>query len=301
MYKLILFLFLVFLWNPIFAQSTIKYLDARYKEIEKRKAVYQMTETELNDSVYKTIRHKGQNQISAIIVSPKNNPDYAFQTEFQSNGLKLNQGPFISERKQGLWYYFNKEGIIYCSKQFEQDIEKYYTSYFPKGQKRKEVGVRKGEYDGLCTYYDKLGNIILQGKYKKTIRIGEFQHFYPSSDSVISELADTNQAKDSFLAVETMPKFPGGEAAMMQYIINNLVYPEEAKDGGIEGIIMVKFTVRKDGFVYDAMPLGSEILGYGCERACIELIENMPDWAPGISQGKPVPVYFNIPLRFRLF
>jgi TonB family protein len=300
MYKLFLLLLLTCLLNPVFAQTKIKYLDARYKEIEKRKAVYEMTETELNDSVYKTIRYKGHELISAIIVSPKNNPEYAFQTEFQSNGLKLNMGPFISERKQGIWYYYNKEGIIYCSKQYEQDIEKYYTSYFSNGQKRKEVGVRKGEYDGLCTYYDKLGNIILQGNYKKTIRVGDFQHFYPQGDSIIASIADTS-SKDSFLTAEIMPEFPGGEGAMMKFIAYNLDYPKEAIERGIEGKIFIRFTVNKDGMIYDAMVMNTEILGYGCERASIEIIENMPDWSPGMSLGKPVKVYFNIPLRFKLY
>ncbi len=301
MYKLILFLFLVCLWNPIFAQSTIKYLDFNYQEIKKRDAIYEMTESVQNDSIYKTIRYKGKETIKAIIAYSINEPNYKFQREFSSKGFKLNEGWFNDGKKQGPWFYYNERGTLIQSKQFEQNNEIYYTSFFPNGQKRKEVGVRKGEYDGLCTYYNKQGDTILQGNYKKSIRVDEFQHFYSASDSVISELADTNHAKDSFLAVETMPKFPGGEAAMMQYIINNLDYPEEAKDRGIEGKVMIRFTVRKDGFVYDAMPVSTDILGYGCERACIELIENMPDWSPGMSLGKPVKVYFNIPLRFKLY
>jgi len=302
MNKLILLLFLTSLVNSLYGQSKISYLDARFQETEKRKALYEMTETEQNDSILKTIRFKEKKNIKATIIYSKEQPNFTFQTEFGSKGIKLNEGRFNKGKKDGNWLYFNDQGILSHLKYFNEDVEFNYISYFPNGQKRKEVGVFKGEYEGLCTYYDLSGNIILQGNYKKTRRISDFKYFYTSKDSSLLEIADTNHSKDSSnTGAEILPEFPGGQSAMLQYVANNLDYPEEAKNRGVEGKINVKFTVRKDGIIYDAFIISKETLGYGCERSSIEVIENMPNWTPGMSQGKPVPVYFNMPLHFRLY
>lgn len=104
-----------------------------------------------------------------------------------------------------------------------------------------------------------------------------------------------------FISVEQMPEFKGGEAAMMKFIAENLEYPQAAKDASIEGRVHLKFTVTADGSIKDIVVLNKDKLGYGCEEAAIAVIRKMPKWTPGRQNGQPVPVYFNIPIRFRLF
>ena len=104
-----------------------------------------------------------------------------------------------------------------------------------------------------------------------------------------------------FISVEQMPEFNGGEGAMMKFIAENLEYPQQAKDNGIEGRVHLKFTVTAEGKIKDIVILNKDKLGYGCEEAAIPVIKKMPAWKPGRQNGQPVPVYFNIPIRFRLF
>ncbi len=104
-----------------------------------------------------------------------------------------------------------------------------------------------------------------------------------------------------FISVEQMPEFKGGEGAMMKFIAENLEYPQAAKDASIEGRVHLKFTVTADGSIKDIVVLNKDKLGYGCEEAAIAVIRKMPKWTPGRQNGQPVPVYFNIPIRFRLF
>jgi len=107
--------------------------------------------------------------------------------------------------------------------------------------------------------------------------------------------------QDPFTSVEEMPKFPDGEAAMMKFISENLEYPQIAKDNNIEGRVHLKFTVTAEGSIKDIVILNKDKLGYGCEEAAMAVIRKMPRWTPGRQNGAAVPVYFTIPIRFRLF
>jgi len=111
---------------------------------------------------------------------------------------------------------------------------------------------------------------------------------------------DSSSIKTPFTAVEIMPEFEGGENAMYEFISKNLEYPSEAIRNRIEGRVFVKFTIEADGTIKDVQVLGKKRLGYGLEEAAIAVIEKMPKWKPGAQSGTPVPVYFNLPIRFRL-
>lgn len=122
---------------------------------------------------------------------------------------------------------------------------------------------------------------------------------FAQSDSTKSVV--TKPAKEVFIAVEVMPEFPGGEAEMMKFISGNLVYPKMARDSSIEGTVRIKFIIEADGSVTNAVAINKNKLGFGCEEAAIATILKMPKWRPGKQNGKPVSVYFNLPIRFKLY
>jgi len=101
-----------------------------------------------------------------------------------------------------------------------------------------------------------------------------------------------------FKAAEVQPKFPGGQAELMKYLSENLKYPEDAAEQGIEGRVTVQFVVNKIGKITNVKVLQS--VHPSCDKEAIRLIESMPDWIPGENAGKLVDVYFTIPIRFRL-
>lgn len=98
--------------------------------------------------------------------------------------------------------------------------------------------------------------------------------------------------------VEEMPKFPGGEDALMEYVSKNVVYPKEAQEKGISGRVFVSFIVEKDGSVNEVKVMRG--IGGGCDEESVRVIKAMPKWKPGKMKGKPVRVSYMMPITFRL-
>lgn len=101
-----------------------------------------------------------------------------------------------------------------------------------------------------------------------------------------------------FMVVESMPEFPGGEAALYKFLAENIKYPQMAKESGIQGRVFVTFVVERDGKVTDVRVLRG--IGGGCDEEAIRVVKNMPKWAPGKQRGKSVRVQYNLPVKFTL-
>lgn len=114
----------------------------------------------------------------------------------------------------------------------------------------------------------------------------------------IEEVEEEVEEEQIFTIVEEMPSFPGGEAALMKYLGNNIKYPAIAKDAGIQGTVYVTFVVNEQGAVKDVKVLRS--IGGGCDEEAIRVVESMPKWKAGKQRGKAVKVQYNLPIRFTL-
>ena len=101
-----------------------------------------------------------------------------------------------------------------------------------------------------------------------------------------------------FQIVEEMPKFPGGEKAMMEFVAKNIEYPQEAKDNNIQGRVFISFVVEKDGSIGEAKVMRG--IGGGCDEAAMRVVKAMPKWKPGMQKGKPVRVSYMMPIFFKL-
>lgn len=119
---------------------------------------------------------------------------------------------------------------------------------------------------------------------------------YSQSDSS-NKLVDSS---DIFYSVQVMPEFIWGKKAMFKFIEENLVYPERAKEKGIEGTVYIKFVVEKDGSLNYITLLNKDTLGYGCEQEAINVVKKMPKWRPGIQDAIKMRIYFTIPITFKL-
>lgn len=99
--------------------------------------------------------------------------------------------------------------------------------------------------------------------------------------------------------VENMPRFPnGGMQALMQYLNENIRYPEAATKAGVQGRVTVQFIVDKDGSIDDVKILRS--VNPDLDAEAIRVIKTMPRWEPGTHKGKPVRVKYTVPVMFRL-
>lgn len=101
-----------------------------------------------------------------------------------------------------------------------------------------------------------------------------------------------------FEVVENMPDFPGGQAALMQYLAKNIKYPTIAQENGTQGRVIVQFVVNKDGSIVDAKVVRS--VDPYLDKESLRVINTMPKWKPGMQRGKPVRVKFTVPVMFRL-
>ncbi len=104
--------------------------------------------------------------------------------------------------------------------------------------------------------------------------------------------------EDVFAVVEVMPEFPGGSNALMNFIANNIKYPEQARRDTIQGRVFVNFVIEKDGSVSNVKVLRG--IGGGCDEEAKRVVALMPNWTPGYQEGKAVRVSFNLPIRFML-
>lgn len=130
---------------------------------------------------------------------------------------------------------------------------------------------------------------------------------YPSDQKNVSY-------EEIFKIVEEMPRFPGCEDIadlterkqcadknMLEYIYKNIKYPKEARDAGVEGMVVVSFVVEKDGSI--STPRIMRDIGAGCGEEALRLIYLMQErvhWTPGKQRGRKVRVQFNLPIRFKL-
>ncbi len=103
---------------------------------------------------------------------------------------------------------------------------------------------------------------------------------------------------DVFTVVENMPQYPGGDKARMQYMMDNIKYPEKAKQEGISGTVYVTFLVEKNGSIGTVKILKG--IGGGCDEEALRVVSTMPKWKPGYQNGQPVRVQFNMPVSFKL-
>ena len=101
-----------------------------------------------------------------------------------------------------------------------------------------------------------------------------------------------------FMVVENAPSFPGGDAARMKFLQDNIKYPQMARESGIQGTVYVTFVVERSGAVTDVKILRG--IGGGCDEEAVRVVQNMPKWEPGKQRGKPVRVQFNMPIKFTL-
>jgi TonB family protein len=97
---------------------------------------------------------------------------------------------------------------------------------------------------------------------------------------------------------DPMPSFQGGQTAFDDYIKNNLKYPKQAMEIGLEGRVILNFIIECDGSISDV--LLQKGIGYGCDEEAIRLIERSPPWIPGKLNDKPVRVEFILPIIFNL-
>lgn len=104
--------------------------------------------------------------------------------------------------------------------------------------------------------------------------------------------------REVFVSVEHIPEYPGGMGEMMKFLANNIRYPEEAMLKNIQGRVIIKFIVTKDGDVVE--PSIVKGVDPSLDQEAMRVVNAMPKWKPGMNNGKPVDCFFTLPVAFKL-
>ncbi len=131
----------------------------------------------------------------------------------------------------------------------------------------------------------------------------------PTADIVIAEpvgegpkreaavAVDDNKVYD-FVSIEKQPEYPGGIAKFYKYLGGAIKYPPMAQENNVQGKVFLSFVVEKDGKLTDIQVTRG--LGSGTDEEAVRVLKASPRWNPGIQNGKPVRVKYNINVAFTL-
>ncbi|MDE6417311.1 MAG: energy transducer TonB [Duncaniella sp.] len=119
-------------------------------------------------------------------------------------------------------------------------------------------------------------------------------------DEVIVEEKKPEPVDDNkvFEVVEQKPQFPGGDAALLKYISDNIRYPAAAQENGIQGRVVVRFVVTKSGKVGDVQVMRSK--DPDLDREAVRVVKTLPAFVPGKMNGHSVNVWYTLPVTFKL-
>ena len=138
------------------------------------------------------------------------------------------------------------------------------------------------------------------------------------------EVLDTTSVNAKLLTAEgnKMPKYKSGIASVMQYLANNIKYPKEADQNGVEGRVVISFLVNKDGVVCNVRPVKVDLKFFDLQKMsektgkseqdlrthytwlfsneATRVISAMPKWKPGMLNGEKVGAYCTVPVSFAI-
>lgn len=137
---------------------------------------------------------------------------------------------------------------------------------------------------------------------EKNDRERELRKSSSYNESELSDLISMDEEEEEksevYTIVENMPEYPGGNAALGQFIGANMKYPAEAQANGITGVVYVQYVVDKNGQVSNVKVLRGAHPDLDAEA--VRVVRLIKGYKPGTQRGKPVAVQFTIPLRFNL-
>ena len=138
---------------------------------------------------------------------------------------------------------------------------------------------------------------IIKSKYSVPIafRLPEDTPPATTEKPAITEQDEEDKIYD---VAESMPEYPGGMGALLQYISRNIKYPAQARENGVQGTCIIQIVIEKDGSVSNAKVTKS--VDPACDQEALRVVNSLTNWKPATNYGKTVRVRYTIPITFRL-
>ena len=193
---------------------------------------------------------------------------------------------YAQKIKEGLFVYYREGGTV-SSKMIYKDGKEngQMISYYDTGELHSTEEFVNGTNHGDFIVYYKNGKI----KRKQTFANG-----------VLKQKACylENGKKTKYFKLSSPAEFKKGREALMKYLADNIKYPKEAQEKGIQGKVYLQFVVSDKGKITN-VTLKKSVHPLLDEEA-IRVVKSMPEWNPGTFDGKPINSIFSLPITFNL-
>ena len=118
------------------------------------------------------------------------------------------------------------------------------------------------------------------------------------NEVIVEEKKPEPVKEEVFRAVEQMPRFPGGEQALMKYLSTHINYPTMAMENNVQGRVVVQFVVTKTGKIGEVKVVRS--VDRDLDKEAVRVCKTLPDFIPGKMNGQAVNVWYTLPVSFKL-
>ncbi|WMX17133.1 TonB family protein [Aureispira sp. CCB-E] len=282
-----------------------RFLEEGEKKIE---MTYQKMTSQTKEGAY-IVRtfYPEKEQITALVTYKTGNCELkngTYQTWFD-NGNKKVEGHYDNDKETGDWKYYRHNGTLSSEGGCKEG--KYHgkwKNYDYKGRLKNELVWVDDLREGAFTEYDTLGNIINNGVYKadtifEQTKVVEERSVQPLESGTIYTIVEEMPYLKQFEHIEDIvERKKKSDRFLLEHIYQHIIYPDFAREEGIEGKVIINFTIYEDGSLRDIVVISGvcEVI----EKECLRIVETIPAWNPGKQDGKAVRVKYYLPIRFKL-
>ncbi len=121
----------------------------------------------------------------------------------------------------------------------------------------------------------------------------------PDDNNFVPPVIKDDNIVVDFYRIEEKPEFPGGEEALMKWIVDHTNYPQIPKEEGVTGKVFVSFIIDKEGNVTEVKLLNN--VDPYLDKEALRVVSSLPAWKPGKQGGESVKVSFQLPIKFMLY
>ena len=199
---------------------------------------------------------------------------YQILTRFKNDTNRVIEKGYYKSGKIMSWCQYSNYFLkIAYGKQLE---------FYPDGKQKMEMEIVDGKRNGLLKTWYENGQL----RRKDSFQMGEF---------IYGKCFTSSGADTTYFEFAIQPSFPGGEEARQKFLADNIIYPDSARENGIQGTVYLSFVVEKDGSLSNIeLVAGDKMLA----KESIRVVKLMPKWNPGYHEGELARVKINMPIKF---
>jgi len=188
-----------------------------------------------------------------------------------------------------------RQEIIQEKKEVIEEVKSSTAFQVPEIKKDDQVKNQVVSQDEVMEKKEAIGSFNVEGNSDKGATLKVEQQL---KEEKVEEKPKEDLSRKVFDVVEKMPSYPGGNGALQKWLASNITYPAAAAENGVEGRVIVAFVVETDGSVSDVRIARG--VDPSLDREALSVVKRMPKWIPGMQNGSPVRVKFNVPVTFKL-